>query len=78
MATNQNSKIDWFLSEISAIEHFVPSRVLLILSLSEDGSLTVVGETLFVYLNEGKQQKKMHKIRKFSTDNFSLHQAREE
>ena len=33
---------------------------------------------LFVYLNEGKQQKKMHKIRKFSTDNFSLHQAREE
>ena len=36
--------------------------------------MTVVVEAYFVYLNEGKQQKKMHKIRKFSTDNFSLHQ----
>ena len=36
-----------------------------------------ISSALFVYLNEYKQQKKMHKIRKFSTDNFSLHQARE-
>ena len=45
------------------------------LFLDLNGSLTVVGETLFVYLNEGKQHKKIHKIRKFSTEIVSLHQV---
>ena len=40
-----------------------------------NGSLTVVGETFFVYLDEDKQQEKCMKVRKFSTESFSHHQA---